>query len=368
MGNPVMTAPEKEPQQEQHPIEDSSTVLLETDGSIWSSLVGNLRDAFSSSKQPPLELSSKPVEVGETVPVEPMWKEIWENLREAFFPEKLPPLDLTSQPVAVSDPLAVKRDAKSSAISTLMHVLILALIPLFGWLANRVVVREKAEAAVQIQPFVPITMPEARSMGGGGGGGSHDIIQASKGHLPKFEKLQITPPSVIKVDHPLIPEPPSVQAPPMNVPDQNLPNVGVTNSPQVKLASNGTGGNAGMGSGNGTGLGSGNGAGVGNGSGQGFGGGIYNVGGGVSAPIAIYQPEPEFSDEARRAKYSGIVDLQIVVTPQGRTTDIKVVRHLGMGLDQKAIEAVKKYLFKPARYHGHPVAVRMVVEVDFHLF
>ncbi len=368
MGNPVMTAPEKEPQEEQHPIEDSSTILQETDGSIWSSLIANLRDAFSSTKQPPLELTSQPVEVGETVPAEPIWLEIWHNLKDTFFPAKLPPLELTSQPVAVIDPLAVKRDPKSSAISTVLHALIIALIILFGLLARRVVVKEKAEAAVPIQPFVPMTMPQAQSMGGGGGGGSHDIIQASKGHLPKFEKLQITPPSVIKVDHPIIPMPPSVQAPPMNVPDQNLPNIGVTNSPQVKLASNGTGGNAGMGSGNGTGVGAGSGAGLGAGNGQGYGGGVYNVGGGVSAPVAIYAPEPQFSDEARRAKYQGVVDLQIIVTKQGLPADIKVVRHLGMGLDEKAIEAVKQYRFRPAMYHGHPVAVRMIVEVDFHLF
>lgn len=368
MGNPVMTAPEQGPEQERQPIKDSSTVLLETDSSIWSSLIGNLRDAFSRSKQPPLELTSKPVEVGETVPTEPIWQEIWHNLKDTFFPAKLPPLELTSQPVSVTDPLAVKRDPKSSAISAVMHALIIALILLFGLLAHRVVVKEKAEAAVPIQPFIPMTMPQAQSMGGGGGGGAHDVVQASKGHLPKFAKLQITPPSVIKVDHPLIPVPPTVQAPPMDVPNQNLPNIGVTNSPQVKLASNGTGGGAGMGSGNGTGVGAGSGAGVGAGNGQGFGGGVYNVGGGVSAPVAIYAPEPEFSDEARRAKYQGVVDLQIIVTKQGLPADITIVRHLGMGLDEKAIEAVRKYRFRPARYHGQPVAVRMIVEVDFHLF
>jgi periplasmic protein TonB len=368
MGNPVMTTPDKEPQEERQLIEDSSTVLQETDGSIWSSLISNLRDAFSSSKQAPLELTSKPVEVGETVPVEPIWQEIWHNLKDRFFPEKLPPLELTSQPVEVVDPLAVKRDPKSSAISTVMHILILALIIFIGYLADRIEVKQQAAKAVPVQPFTPLTTPQEKAMGGGGGGGAHDIIQASKGHLPKFAKLQITPPTRIKVEHPVIPEPPTVQAPPMNVPDQNLPNIGVTNSPQVKLSSNGTGGNAGMGSGSGTGLGAGHGAGLGAGSGQGFGGGVYQVGGGVSAPVCYYQPEPEFSDEARRAKYQGIVDLSVIVTTQGRTADIKVVRHLGMGLDQKAIEAVRKYRCHPARLHGRPVPVRMTVEVDFHLF
>ncbi len=366
MGNPVMSAPEKEPQQEKHPIEDSSTVLQETDGSIWSSLLGNLRDAFSSSKQAPLELTSQPVAVEAPLDSGSILGGMWQNLKETLFPEKLPPLELTSQPVEVTDPLAVKRDAKSSAISAILHAMIIALIILLGLLARHVVkVQQQAQNAI---PLVPITMPQAKSMGGGGGGGAHEVVQASKGRLPKFEKLQITPPSVIKVDHPIIPMPPSVQAPPMNMPNQNMPNLGVTNSPQVKLASNGTGGNAGIGSGNGTGVGAGNGAGVGSGSGQGMGGGVYNVGGGVSAPVAIYAPEPEFSDEARRAKYQGVVDLQIIVTKQGLPADITIVRHLGMGLDEKAIEAVRRYRFRPAMYHGHPVAVRMIVEVDFHLF
>lgn len=365
MGNPVMTAPEQEPQEQRNPIQDSSVVLQETDGSIWSSLIANLRDAFSSSKRPPLELTSRPVNVENPVPAGPVWRGMWLNFKESLFPEKLPPLELTSQPVAVTDPFVVKRDAKSSAVSTIVHILIIALIILLGWLASRTV-KVKTESAA-VHPFIPITMPETKAMGGGGGGGSHDVIQASKGHLPKFAKLQITPPSVIKVAHPVLPAPPTVQAPPIEQ-NQTLPNIGVMNSPQVKLSSNGTGGNAGMGSGNGTGLGSGSGAGAGPGSGQGFGGGIYNVGGGVSAPVAIYAPDPEFSDQARRAKYQGVVDLQVVVTPQGRTTDIVVVRHLGMGLDQKAIEAVKQYRFRPAMYHGHPVAVRMIVEVDFHLF
>ncbi len=366
MGNPVITAPEQEPQQERHIIEDSSAVLESADRSVWSSLISNLRDAFASDRQPPLELTSKPVEVQDPSRVEPLWRGIWNNLRDRFYPEKLPPLELTSQPVQVMDPLAVKRDAKSSTISFVAHVLILALILLLGWLASHSVKTKPEKASAH--PLIPLTMPSTKAMGGGGGGGTHDVIQASKGHLPKFAKLQITPPSVIRVNHPVIAAPPTVQAPPVDIPDQNLPNVGVTHSPQVKLASNGTGGGAGIGSGNKTGLGSGPGAGVGPGQGQGYGGGVYQVGGGVSAPVPIYEPEAEFSEQARRAKYSGVVVLDIIVTPQGRTTDIKVVRHLGMGLDKKAIEAVKQYRFKPARYHGHPVAVRMEVEVDFHLF
>ncbi len=95
---------------------------------------------------------------------------------------------------------------------------------------------------------------------------------------------------------------------------------------------------------------------------------VYAIGKDVTAPIAIFTPEPKYTKKARLAKYQGIVDLQIIVTKQGLPADIKVVRHLGMGLDEKAVEAVKQYRFKPAMYHGHPVAVKMIVEVLFHLY
>lgn len=344
-------------------------MLLENDKSIWSSLISNVRDAFSSKKLPPLELTSQPVAVQEAVSQEPLWKGLWQNLQDTFFPKKLPPLELTSQPVAVKDPLAVKRDVKSSIVSFVAHAAVLGLILLFALEARHAIqVKPEPTVAVSIKPYMPITAPMPKVMGGGGGGGSHDVVEASKGHLPQIAKLQITPPTVIKVDHPKIPAPPTVIMQPMKVPDTNLPNLGVPQSPQVKLASNGTGGGAGIGSGKATGVGSGNGAGVGPGSGANYGGGLYSVGNGVSAPVPIYEVDPEFSDEARRAKYQGVVALQIVVDTKGLPENIQIVRHLGMGLDEKAIEAVKQYRFKPAMYHGRPVPVSIIVEVDFHLY
>lgn len=348
---------------------DSASMLLENDSSIWASLVSNLRDAFSSNKQPPLELTSRPVAVEDVVQQEPIWKAIWTNLQDTFFPKKLPPLELTSQPIAVKDPLAVKRDAKSSAISFVTHAAILALILLFALEArHEIKVKPEPVQAITIKPYMPITMPMQKAMGGGGGGGSHDVVEASKGHLPQIAKLQITPPTVIRVAHPKIPAPPTVIMQPIKIPDNNLPNLGVPQSPQVKLASNGTGGGGGIGSGKSGGVGPGNGAGVGNGSGANYGGGVYQIGGAVSAPKLVYSVDAEFSDEARRAKYQGVVDLSVVIDTQGHTQNIKVVRHLGMGLDEKAIEAVKQYRFKPAMLHGRPVPVYMTIEVDFHLY
>ncbi len=123
-----------------------------------------------------------------------------------------------------------------------------------------------------------------------------------------------------------------------------------------------------MGSNSGTGLGDGNGSGVGNGKDAGIGGGAYTVGRGVRAPRAIDDPEPEYSDEARKMKHEGTVILSLIVDAEGRARNIHVARSLGMGLDEKAIEAVKKWKFEPGKKDGQPVAVQVNVEVNFRLY
>ena len=100
---------------------------------------------------------------------------------------------------------------------------------------------------------------------------------------------------------------------------------------------------------------------------MGNGNGAYRVGGGVSAPVATFQPDPEYSEEARKAKYQGEVWLTVIVGTDGRAHDIRVSRSLGLGLDEKAIESVKTWKFEPGKKDGVPVAVQISVEVAFHL-
>jgi TonB family protein len=88
----------------------------------------------------------------------------------------------------------------------------------------------------------------------------------------------------------------------------------------------------------------------------------------IPTPRVLYRVDPEYSEAARKAKYSGVVVLSIEVGKSGRASDIKVVRSLGMGLDEKAIEAVRKWKFVPARKNGAPIAVRTQFEVTFRLW
>jgi TonB family protein len=94
---------------------------------------------------------------------------------------------------------------------------------------------------------------------------------------------------------------------------------------------------------------------------------VYRIGGGVSQPSLLFKVEPEYSEEARKAKWQGSVTLSIVVSEFGEAQNIKIVRALGLGLDQQAIEAVQKWVFKPGRKDGQPVAVYATIEVTFHL-
>ncbi len=215
----------------------------------------------------------------------------------------------------------------------------------------------------------PVVMPaDPKPSGGGGGGGDYDKLAASKGALPKqsFQQPLAPPAAVIRNENPKLPVEPSIVAP--QLPNVAMNNLGDPLSNVLGPASNGQGGGGGIGNGYGGGVGTGTGPGFGPGHGGGAGGGVFRVGGGVSAPKVLYQPDPEYSEEARKAKWQGTVVLWVIVGPDGRTRDIKVQRSLGLGLDEKAIEAVKTWKFEPAKKDGQPVAVQINVEVNFRLY
>jgi periplasmic protein TonB len=311
--------------------------------------------------------------LGKAFEEKPIWRDLYESVRDVFFPVKLPPLELTSKPIPVPDRMRVKADPVAYGISVSINVAI-ALLAIF-FVGRQVVkaVENKNLNATLIDPGIwqPKAPVSGSQNGGGGGGGSHSVVDPIKGHLPKIEKDPIAPPQVETVKDPIIPAVPAINVQKnITLPDNpTLPNIGVKSSANVVLASDGQGTGAGMGTGSGGGLGSGSGNGYGPGYGGGAGGGVYHVGGGVSAPVPLNSVEAEFSDEARRAKYQGVCLIQMIVDAHGMPQDPHVIRALGMGLDQKALEAVRKYRFKPALKDGKiPVPVMITVEVNFRLY
>ncbi len=300
----------------------------------------------------------------------------WQNVRDALFPKKLPSLQLTSKPLPVKDIWTKDMQfTRVEALSVTIHVglLVLIILPLLPEITSLSITKANNIQVTQIEnisPYLPELKPAAKKAGGGGGGGEHNPLPASRGKLPKFDWTQLTPAKVKTPPNPMYAVKPTVLGPPqLQLPSPNMNNWGDPLS-KVINDSSGPGSGGGIGSGSGGGIGSGSGGGVGPGSGGGTGGGVFNAGtGGYGYPACLYCPAAQFSDEAVKAKYQGTVSLVAIVTPDGRATDIRVVQGVGLGLDEKAIEVVRTWRFRPALGpDGKPAAVRQIIEITFRLY
>jgi protein TonB len=263
---------------------------------------------------------------------------------------------------------------KNFALSMAAHAAAIAFIVFSGFALVKHTGELGRPKMVMVGPelgdYVMPVAKSGKSPRGGGGGGTDEKLAATGGRLPQQSTQQLTPPTVV-IRNPN----PALASVPTVVVDRNLripqPNVAQMGDPLAVLGappSNGTGSGGGIGEGTGTGVGVGEGPGVGRGRGGNFGGDAFRVGGGVSAPRTIYAPDPEYSDEARKAKYQGAVTLWVVVGPDGRVREARIARSLGMGLDEKALAAVRTWRFEPAYKDSVPVPVQVNIEVHFRLY
>jgi len=289
----------------------------------------------------------------------PLIVSLIQSIKDLINPPKLPPLEITSKPIEMDKRKGAYagNEWKAAAFSIGINVGVLGLLLLIG-------TNKDVQEAIQktVTPLVapvmrqPPKLPPKQKLAGGGGGGSEKLPD-SKGKLPKIAPKQFVPPTVHTVENPKLAMNPTIVAS-TDLPNIDAPNIGDPLA-GIGVPSNGIGG--------GGGIGPGKGSGVGPGTGGGYGGGAFKIGGGVSAPVAITKPEPEYSEEARKAKYQGEVWLSVIVDEKGVPQEIKVTRKLGLGLDEKAIEAVRKWRFKPGMKDGKPVAVQATIAVSFHL-
>jgi TonB family protein len=297
----------------------------------------------------------------------PIWAGLYENLCDAVFPPKLPPLELTSTPVPTPDRMAVKTNPWAIGTATIANGGVLLALILLGLSSTVKHLPNSDSSGVHLKDFT-LFAPASAPAGGGGGGGSNDLTDPTRGRLPRREDIPIVPAQVPLLLNPTLAVDPAIAVPlDVKLPDNpTLPNIGVHDSPTVKLASDGQGTRSGIGTGSDGGVGPGRGNGAGPGFDHGFGDGVYRPGvGGVTNPVPLVSPEAEFSDEARRSKYQGVCMISIIVDARGYPQNPRVTRSLGMGLDEKALEAVQRYRFKPAMKDGKPVASMISVEVNF---
>jgi protein TonB len=299
------------------------------------------------------------------------------RLKDFFSPPKQAPLPFAVKPVKVKDIWSKDENfGWSQAIAIGLHValIFLLVVPIFtNVLPASIEAKNKGidVMPLDISPYMSKLPAGANKAGGGGGGGDRSQLPATKGRVPKFKYTQFTPPeATIKNQNPKLAMDPSLLGPPdLKVTNPPLSNMGDPLAAVVNY-SGGPGGGGGIGTGESGGIGSGSGGGLGPGEGGGTGGGMFRAGvNGVGSPACIYCPQPEYSDEARKAKYQGTVLLDVTVTTDGRVVNPQVIKGPGLGLEEKALIQVKNWKMRPAiGPSGKPVNCRVQIEVTFHLY
>jgi periplasmic protein TonB len=353
-----------------------ATLRLLTPREPWyRGLLDNARAVLGMTVPDYSKISAHPVETDLLTEEAPWYRDIFSQLHDLWRSRRISPTPITAQPVEIQE-LFHEYPLRSSSIvwSGLLHLLALGLLLYVPLRALQTFVppqRIAPELTILITGKSHLHLPpkaEKSGGGGGGGGGRRDPRPASLGRLPRASDRQLTPPvPEIKNLNPVLAVEPTIVASDLSqLPVVNLPNYGDPfGVPGPPSSGPGTGG--GIGTGVGGGVGPGRGPGVGPGEGGGIGGGVYRVGGGVSAPVVIFRVEPLYSEEARKVKHQGIVVLWAIVRKDGSLEILKLVRGLGLGLDESAINALKQWRFRPGMKDGVQVDVALNVEVSFTL-
>jgi protein TonB len=274
---------------------------------------------------------------------------------------------------------AERANAVPLIVSTTLHGVAIATI-LFVASLGFAVADERTDPLKEPEPVRMVFLVSPGPGGGGGGGGMKMKTPPPRAERKGVEKIS-SPLPARKLPPPMRPEPKPPE-PPKPIEAKQLPPVmapiptkqaeaqdreGVLAKAPETVPSQGSGSGGGAGSGQGTGLGAGDGSGVGDGSGGGYGGGPFRPGSGVEPPRLLREVKAGYTDEARRANIAGEVELEIVVRRDGTVGDVKIVRGLRGGLNERAVEAVKQWRFAPGRMKGVPVDVVVEVGVEFKL-
>ncbi|MGB7624624.1 MAG: energy transducer TonB [Terriglobia bacterium] len=341
--------------------------------SRWKSFKESLSILLKPSAPPPKWVEGEEaIAIDKVFMDEEPWYKTLPSAIKGYFSNEKPHYNITAQPVEVPDIWADYKLSKASPVySVVLHVLFVVLLIYVGKKIVTTFVPTKQVAEIIFDsPYDKMVPPDAKKAGGGGGGGLRDPLPANKGKLPKLATEQLVPPTPKPpVEDPKLPAEPSVMVL-AQLPKLNLPNYGDPLGQNGPLSA-GPGSGGGIGSGTGHGVGPGNGPGVGPGEGGNFGGGPFSPGrGGVSMPTCVENCslKPPYSEEGYKLKIQGTVLVQFVVRSDGSTDSFKVLRGLGYGLDEAAIETVRKWRFRPALKDTRAVDCYAQVEVNFRLF
>jgi TonB family protein len=268
------------------------------------------------------------------------------------------------------------------AVSSTLHAGIVAAAILILTLSPAPVATSLQNEPTPNDPMRLVFLNTSGPGGGGGGGGLMQKAPPPKALREGRKKISSPlpqrqpPPKMEPVEKPPEPKPapplaaetlPVVVAPIVTAPADNRDRAGILQQARVEAESRGPGQGGGVGTGKGTGIGEGDGSGIGPGSGGGTGGGPFRPGSGITPPRVLREVKADYTDEARRAGITGDVVLEIVVRRDGSVTDVKLLKGLSGGLNDRAIQAVRQWRFAPATRQGTPVDVIVEVAVEFKL-
>ena len=286
------------------------------------------------------------------------------------------------RPLLASHSASERTTTMPLVVSTSLHVLVISALLVVSSLGLTSADEKTDVIEPEAKPTRMVFLALPGPGGGGGGGGMKMRTPPPKAKREGPRKLS-SPLPARRLPPPVTPPPPKPEPPPPPLEAKTLPPVmapvapvaadnrsqeGVMKEvPKETPPSQGAGTGGGTGTGQGTGLGEGKGAGIGEGDGGGIGGGPYRPGSGVDPPRLLKEVRADYTDLARRNNIAGEVVLEIVVRRDGSVGDVKLLKRLGSGLDQQAIDAVRQWRFAPARLKGTPVDVIVEVGVEFKL-
>jgi periplasmic protein TonB len=302
-----------------------------------------------------------------TPPQDSWFDRVRDNFHQLLLPVKIFPTSANGSPIHLLKFERSTRAGRAQSLSLLTHATIIAVLALVaihapGSKRDPLPPGEKLPRDIAVPAGLLDLLRGHHPADGRGSGTGHDLLPATRGNLPPRSSIQLLKPTLPQNQHPEFPVPPTildVSAPRVLTAVENI------GLPWMSDQNN----SSGRGKGNTIGDGPGDsiGGSPGDDAGRGRTAGPYQPG--VSFPTCAYCPDPQYTDEAREAKLQGTVTLQVLVGADGRATQIRLVRGIGLGLDDRAVQAVRGWKFVPAHDAAHRAVPQWVtIEAVFRLF
>ena len=290
-----------------------------------------------------------------------------ENLRQLLLRGPLFPFSANGAPIHLLQWEKSARPGRAQRASFLTHAAILGAVIVLavhppGPKRQPFLPGEKKPPILSAPPGLLDLLRGHNPNGGRGSGTGHDLLPPTQGHLPPRSSIQLLKPTLPQNQDPELPIPPTILDPSAPRELKPVDNIGLPWMPD-RNNSSGRGKGTTLGDGPGDSIGDTPGDQAGNGRTPGF----YQPG--TTPPTCAYCPDPQYTDEAREAKVQGIVALQVLVGADGRASQIRLVKGIGLGLDERAVQSVRSWKFVPARDASRrAVPAWVTVEAIFRLF